>query len=485
MSQARCDIISDWLDACEEPAFPAPADIVFVAPSLAQRKRKHEQISSEVGSLTSCVVPQRLESYSRTAPPSVMDDRSRQTWRGRRGVTTRSQSKQTAAAPAISPGEDPSSSEQAMENVATLDQRQPPQSWPAVSSRLDVSAPPAITPRPPARPSVGHPSMTSHSLSPTKKISDLRTANPPIDIGVTTPVPQIILDLSKKFASINNNGFGIFPGSLKSKLEKADNIDYPDIFFEDPDITHTYDNLEVFQKLRSLAVASLRCHSREKPETSWAEEVFYPLLKLAVELENMNNTLKVQVENVATSHISPKHLMPTGLQNLEFSSKRVDYCIYLSQTADEESDTREILALRDVDIFTSGINQAGSSYYVKWLPQLAAVECKNDHPDTEGAVQLGIWMTALRMQLEGLVESKKRPTLKPMPCVKILGWDWYMYWCFVGEKGETVLYGPNDLGSTKGMKGTYQILKALREIVKYGREEYWPWFKETILWGAN
>ncbi|EGE81899.1 hypothetical protein BDDG_04842 [Blastomyces dermatitidis ATCC 18188] len=99
-------------------------------------------------------------------------------------------------------------------------------------------------------------------------------------------------------------------------------------------------------------------------------------------------------------------------------------------------------------------------------------------------VQLGVWMVALCKRLEGTMKNpeKLEAPLKPMPCLKIEGLDWKAYWCFVGDKGETMLYGPQHLVSTMSMKGMYQIFMALRETAKYGRDDHWPWFRETILW---
>lgn len=57
-------------------------------------------------------------------------------------------------------------------------------------------------------------------------------------------------------------------------------------------------DLDKLQKLRSLRDAALSCLALSKPEPSWGEEVFRPLLGLAAELENRNNEQKVQVENV-------------------------------------------------------------------------------------------------------------------------------------------------------------------------------------------
>lgn len=68
--------------------------------------------------------------------------------------------------------------------------------------------------------------------------------------------------------------------------------------------------------------------------------------------------------------------------------------------------------------------------YVKWLPQLLAVESKNDLPGTDCMVQLGVWIAALRKRLEGLMRRGKTKSpdnqalyLKPMPCLKIEGLD--------------------------------------------------------------
>lgn len=47
-----------------------------------------------------------------------------------------------------------------------------------------------------------------------------------------------------------------------------------------------------------------------------------------------------------------------------------------------------------------------------------------------------------------------------------------------------MLYRPENFSLIKEIKGMYQTLNALREMVKYGRDEYWPWFRETMLWGS-
>ncbi|KAK2779832.1 hypothetical protein FQN53_001262 [Emmonsiellopsis sp. PD_33] len=316
-------------------------------------------------------------------------------------------------------------------------------------------------------------------------MGDLRAARPPIKLGTMREAPAAIRELLNKF-EFNDicGGIGILPRSLKILLNEIDDSRYHGLFFNDGITSNKADDLELFQTLQSIQNAASKCDMLMKPEPSWGDEIFRPMLSLAVELENGESVKKIQVENVTTAQIFPGSLVPAGLRNLPSTSKTVDYCIYLSQTDLQETHTQDILAMRDIDIDNHSINQAGSSGYIKWLPQLAAVVCKKTPSGTEGTVQLGIWMAALRKQLEELM---KRPEqggvpLKPMPCLKVEGLWWKMYWCCVGDKGETMLYGPVGLGSMATMKGMYQILNGLRAIVKYGRDDYYPWFRETILW---
>ncbi|PGH27845.1 hypothetical protein AJ80_00395 [Polytolypa hystricis UAMH7299] len=277
--------------------------------------------------------------------------------------------------------------------------------------------------------SVRHEESRSRSRSPTKKIGDLRAAKPPIKVEMVKGAPQAVKVILNKFTDIGD-GIGVLPYGLKAQLKAADR-EYRNLFFDDPTTPVTPHDVELLGKLQFLQDTASRCHELRKPEPLWGEEAFRPMLNLAIELENRGNLQKVQVENV--------------------------------------------------------VNQAGSSDYIKWLPQLAAVECKTTVPGTDGVVQLGIWMAALRKRLEGLMGPKeiqpegRGAQLKPMPCLKAQGLDWKMYWCYIGDNGETMLYGPQHLGSTIDMKGMYQILKALQEIVKYGRDEYWPWFTDTVL----
>lgn len=127
-------------------------------------------------------------------------------------------------------------------------------------------------------------------------------------------------------------------------------------------------------------------------------------------------------------------------------AKRVDFGIYLSQNDDQRQLLRSHLEARNIAPDALCINQAPVyAEYIRWLPQLLAVETKTGEPNGVSAeAQLAIWMAGLRNRLDGLLKVddgksiSPQPRLKPMPCVKVQGFEWKMYWCCVGEKGETV-----------------------------------------------
>lgn len=57
-------------------------------------------------------------------------------------------------------------------------------------------------------------------------------------------------------------------------------------------------DLDTLRELRSIYGAAQRCHELEKPEPSWGHEVYWPLLRLALEVENDGQEVQVQLEDV-------------------------------------------------------------------------------------------------------------------------------------------------------------------------------------------
>jgi hypothetical protein len=74
--------------------------------------------------------------------------------------------------------------------------------------------------------------------------------------------------------------------------------DLLDHYFDDtkgPASTHDADTLK---KLRSIYGAAHRCHELEKPEPSWGHKVYWPLVRLALGIENDGQEVQLQLEDV-------------------------------------------------------------------------------------------------------------------------------------------------------------------------------------------
>ena len=122
-------------------------------------------------------------------------------------------------------------------------------------------------------------------------------------------------------------------------------------------------------------------------------------------------------------------------------AKRVDYGIYLSQSYEQRQLVRNRLEARNIAPDSLCVNQTPVyAEYIRWLPQLLAIETKtNESSGVSAEAQLAIWMAGLRKRLETLLSAENpRLHIKPMPCLKVQGFEWKMYWCCVNERGETV-----------------------------------------------
>ncbi|KAK3937107.1 hypothetical protein QBC46DRAFT_356927 [Diplogelasinospora grovesii] len=371
----------------------------------------------------------------------------------------------------------------------------------------DLSVPPVLFPPPPiaTEPQVDwlswQPSLTASlpsrsrtstqntsvsrdiSWSPVKKVTDLSGARPKIIFnGCLEDVPKEVDALLERFQNVFQKKH-LTPSGLKGDITALEH----NVFYQTSGIhvfttaAVTAQDRETLKELTRIRDNARSCHRPAKPAPSWHEEVFRPLLDHAVRLENMFAEAQVQVENITTVPVSPQFL-PVGVDDMPSQAKRVDYAIYLSQDQDQVETIRSRLEAR---------NMAARLRY--------ALKTKTDEPGGVSArAQLAIWMAGLRNRLESLMRPGRQGDemdpyvsaaasvapiyLKPTPCVMVQGYEWKMYWCCVSKRGKTILHGPTELGTTQNILGTYCILAGLRELIKYGRDEYAVWFMENCLW---
>ncbi|KAI9765043.1 MAG: hypothetical protein M1840_007868 [Geoglossum simile] len=326
---------------------------------------------------------------------------------------------------------------------------------------------------------VTSPDRKCSKRSPTRNMSDLKAAMPRIELfqigSGGHDLPQHAKALWKNIAPFGK-GIGVLPGCLKTEINKLCGFDQPTPFFDESTLPASEQDRRLLECIQWIHAKAASCNQLDKPEASWGEEVVRPLLDLAV----THHEQKVQVENVTTTRIFPTNLIPLGIHGLPSDSKRVDYCMFLSQNRDQEDWIRKCVEYEPID--EQGINQTDAGY-IKWLPEFASFELKKENNSRDPLLQLAIWNTALSSRLACLQQPNSHPVeLMPLPVVKIVGHDWKICYTYINEKGESILRGPDHFGSTLDVQGICRIIKGLEGIIRYGVEEYSPWFRENILW---
>ncbi|KAL8735803.1 MAG: hypothetical protein Q9166_000667 [cf. Caloplaca sp. 2 TL-2023] len=120
------------------------------------------------------------------------------------------------------------------------------------------------------------------------------------------------------------------------------------------------------------------------------------------------------------------------------------------------------------------LNQSKSS--IKFYPIFLDIELKRTFSDRDPKVQLAIWACGALL--------KKRwhgwSTKLPMPGITVTGPNWD-YFLFFEIEGDLIMIGPYYMGSTKDLRGIWQIANRLQILIEWGKKEYREWFDDTVL----
>ncbi|KAF4636566.1 hypothetical protein G7Y89_g1528 [Cudoniella acicularis] len=309
------------------------------------------------------------------------------------------------------------------------------------------------------------------SRSPVKKVVDLSAARPTIRYHPGTASPEVV-GILKRFQRVVKRKH-VLPRCLKDQIRTLE----PDQMYETDDefdynpLPSTNQESQTLRKLTKIRNNSWECSRLAKPEPSWGGEVYKLLLDYAVKLENKTAEQMVQVEDITTIPVAAQFL-PLGMYDVPLQAKQVDYGIFLSQSDKQRNSLRSSLEARMMAPEDLCVNQTPVyAEYIRWLPQLLPIETKtNESNGVSAEAQLGIWMAGFKNRLENLLAPRKEGNpprvFIPMPCVKIQGFEWKMYWCCALEEGEMIIYGPFELGTTQTLLGTYCILTGLRELIR-------------------
>ncbi|KAK1963041.1 hypothetical protein LY78DRAFT_705425 [Colletotrichum sublineola] len=187
-------------------------------------------------------------------------------------------------------------------------------------------------------------------------------------------------------------------------------------------------------------------------------------------------------------------------------NKKVDFCVFVKQRCPEL--TRAAL--------TSPFQSVNQTEYPALLerPIALSIETKvTGHDWAEAVNQMSVWLLAQWDALDDLVsrtrsraaaaaspavdsgapdlDSSNANDPKPsaaaaaglvfLPGIVVQGHDWYFVAMTRSATGQSRLYSRILCGSTQKTEGVYQVVAVLQLLARYIEDEYWPWFKRTIL----
>ncbi|KZL82761.1 hypothetical protein CI238_13189, partial [Colletotrichum incanum] len=232
------------------------------------------------------------------------------------------------------------------------------------------------------------------------------------------------------------------------------------------------------------------CQSFQHFEIQWNCAVHFKMLEMALtHFHQLGFCICTGVQ------IHPNY---TRRAKASHHNKKVDFCVFVNEHSPEL--TRAAL--------TSPFQSVNQTDYPALLerPIALSIETKVTGQDWAEAVnQISVWLLAQWDALDDLV-LRTRPRagvaspdvdsgnandpklsaaaaagLVFLPGIVVQGHDWYFVAMTRSAAGKSQLYSRILCGSTQKTEGVYQVVAVLQLLGRYIQNEYWPWFKQTIL----
>lgn len=172
----------------------------------------------------------------------------------------------------------------------------------------------------------------------------------------------------------------------------------------------------------------------------------------------------------------------------------VDFCLYLNPT--------DSLALQALGRRTPTLTVNHTDFAPLQLsPIILSIETKRPGKELDAAqLQMGVWHAAqwaflrsvigltpqpLTAEEEVLRKEKAKAALAELgfiPGIIVQGHRWlFVFSTLEGDK--TVLWTERQFGTTQSILDTYAVVAGIRELARWARDVYVPWFQKSVLEG--
>ncbi|KAF1968775.1 hypothetical protein BU23DRAFT_540797 [Bimuria novae-zelandiae CBS 107.79] len=363
------------------------------------------------------------------------------------------------------------------------------------------------------------PASAKRSTSPSRYLTQLRTARPPISLSpITMPPPlpdKVKIRLGKLRRRLGDTVKGAYiPAGLKKAIEQdpefhlslsMEPIDPEAFDYDDKRTLADFSLAYTIQQVKSIFRDATLCTQFGRDENAWCFGVVWPLIELAIKLHGKD---KWRPESVQSQTINP---------------------LYLSRISDPSTPTKERPLFRKTDFcfsysyldphfraFYDQLDKVQSTHASHTTDNFTArsilfsgIEVKPENGDQkEAELQMSIWMAAsLRKKMElvrkafpttsvsetditsdsgvgynaneqtiedPIAPLPPSPTALLEPALTVIGHEHKVYYACISsavEDGNIAILGPDEKFtnlSTRSVQGIFKLIKFYAGILDYG-----------------
>ncbi|KAL9562718.1 hypothetical protein ACKAV7_013282 [Fusarium commune] len=242
------------------------------------------------------------------------------------------------------------------------------------------------------------------------------------------------------------------------------------------------------EEIAQICDFARHCHDTNHEEAAWNMEVHHRLLQAILREPNAPKAAPLNFTSCTTAR-PHRRFVPYSS-----TAKMVDFCLYLKPT---DSPALQALGRRTPTLTVNHTDFAP----LQLSPIVLSIETKRPGKELDAAqLQMGVWHAAQWAFLRSVIGLTPQPLtaeeeilrsqkandvlgqLGFIPGIIVQGHRWlFVFSTLEGDK--TVLWTERQFGTTQSILDTYAVVAGIRELARWARDVYVPWFRANVLAG--
>ncbi|KAF4499875.1 hypothetical protein FAGAP_3875 [Fusarium agapanthi] len=334
----------------------------------------------------------------------------------------------------------------------------------------------------------------SRSSSPKKQMLRLRLEERGLEcrqlnVDIAPPVISSLLDTIQEIGS----RIEILPADkksaiLESPLVREQNTRLWRFAFKEEGDDTLPGRVPRPEEIAQICDFARHCHDTNHEEAAWNMEVHHRLLQAILREPDASTAAPLNFTSCTTAR-PHRRFIP-----FSSTAKMVDFCLYLNPT---DSPALQALGRRTPTLTVNHTDFAP----LQLSPIVLSIETKRPGKELDAAqLQMGVWHAAQWAFLRSVIGLTPQPLtaeeeiLRSQKANEVLGQLGFIpgiivqghRWLFVFstlDGNKTVLWTERQFGTTQSILDTYAVVAGIRELARWARDVYVPWFRANVLAG--